>query len=248
MDRWPRPPSSKRVILSLCDFTGQWARPYVEDLNELVFDSDGILKECTSRYHVFLIDTKFRHRPDYLPDHLWVDEHLHDNVTSITADVREIEGWLDDMAEGWRPWGVLAAPPCTHFSGAGARWWPEKDADGRTADAVEIAEACVRIGKRAQEWWCLENPVGRLNRWLGKPEMYFDPCDYGDPHSKKTALWGSFNTDLRTAPVDPTVYTTANGKRGSETWYRYGGKSERTKTMRSITPTGFARKFKQVNP
>ena len=53
--------------------------------------------------------------------------------------------------------------------------------------------------------------------------MYFHPYHYGDAHSKKTGLWGDFNTDLK-------------------------GKSEKTKTMRSITPSGFARAFKEVNP
>ena len=34
--------------------------------------------------------------------------------------------------------GVLSAPPCTDFSGSGARWWPAKDADGRTKDELVL--------------------------------------------------------------------------------------------------------------
>ena len=29
-------------------------------------------------------------------------------------------------------YGVLAAPPCTHFSVSGAQYWKAKDSDGRT--------------------------------------------------------------------------------------------------------------------
>lgn len=244
---WARPPSSKRVILSLCDHTGMWARPYVEDVNELVFDSSGNLEEKVSRYHVYLIDIKDPVKPDYLPDDLWIDESQYSNVTRVQLDVREMERWIEAHLES-RPWGVLAAPPCTDFSGSGARWWAEKDADGRTDLSISIARSCVRVGKLATKFWALENPVGRLNRWLGKPKMYFHPYHYGDPHSKKTALWGDFNTDLTRRCVEPVMYTTKGGKKGSYSWAKYGGKSEKTKTMRSITPSGFARAFKQVNP
>ncbi len=43
------------------------------------------------------------------------------------------------------------------------------------------------------KFWCLENPIGRLVNYLGKPKMYFHPYEYGDPYTKKTCLWGQFN-------------------------------------------------------
>lgn len=39
------------------------------------------------------------------------------------------------------------------------------------------------------------------------------------------------------------MYETKNGKRGSWMWANLGGKSERTKELRSITPMGFSRAF-----
>jgi hypothetical protein len=86
----------------------------------------------------------------------------------------------------------------------------------------------------------LENPIGRLNRWLGKPVMYFNPCDYGDTYTKRTALWGEFNSDLPFNKVFPSE--------GSKLHLKYGGKSERTKMLRSITPDGFATAFFLANP
>lgn len=89
--------------------------------------------------------------------------------------------------------GILAAPPCDHFSVSGAQYWPAKDADGRTLEALSIVDACLRIIYACKPfWWALENPVGRLVHYIGKPRMSFNPCDYGDPYTKKTLLWGTF--------------------------------------------------------
>ena len=145
-------------------------------------------------------------------------------------------------------YGVLAAPPCDHFSGSGAQYWKQKDIDGRTDDAVSIVNACMKLIEQAKpSFWALENPVGRLYKWLGKPKMYFNPCDYGDPYTKKTCLWGNFNTPEKN-PVEPIFYYYANGtKRGSWFHVKLGGKSKRTKELRAITPKGFALAFYKAN-
>ena len=136
-------------------------------------------------------------------------------------------------------YGILAAPPCDHFAVSGARWFKEKDKDGRTIEGMGILIACLEIIARCQPvFWALENPVGRLRRWMHKPAYIFDPCDYGDPYTKKTCLWGRFNIPPKT-PVEPIE--------GSKLWRMYGGKSERTKRMRSITPPGFAKAFYEAN-
>lgn len=133
-------------------------------------------------------------------------------------------------------YGVLAAPVCTDFAGSGARWWRGKPPP---YEGLSIVDACLRIVAVTQpHFWVLENPVGRLRRWLGPPVMYFDPCDYGDPYTKRTCLWGKFNRP-KLRRVKPT--------KGSAMWARYGGKSERTKRLRSVTPPGFARAFFEAN-
>jgi len=105
--------------------------------------------------------------------------------------------------------------------------------------------------------WALENPVGRIASVvpeLGKWGLIFNPCDYAgfadDPDSeaytKKTCIWGSFNVDLPTSPVEPVMYE-RGGKRGSWMWANLGGNSARTKELRSNTPTGFSRAFFRAN-
>jgi len=154
------------------------------------------------------------------------------NITLPEHDVREYEPPKN-------VYGILAAPPCTHFSGSGAMWWKAKDKDGRTLEDLTITTACLMLIVKCQpKFWALENPVGRLRRWIGQPRMYFNPCDYGDPYTKKTCLWGSFNEPVKN-PVEPTE--------GSKLHLKYGGKSERTKMMRSITPRGFAEAFYKAN-
>ena len=133
--------------------------------------------------------------------------------------------------------GILAAPPCTHLSGSGARWWKEKGT-GALLEALSIVDACMRIILMAQpKWWCLENPVGRLTRYLGKPKMYFHPWEYGNPYTKKTCLWGNFNEPIK-SPVEPTE----GGK-----IHRMPPSPDRGK-LRSITPLGFAQAFFEANP
>jgi hypothetical protein len=142
-------------------------------------------------------------------------------------------------------YGILAAPPCTHFSIACNRLWDEKDADGRTMNDLAIVSACCRIIVATNpKFWVLENPVGRLKNWLGKPVMSFNPYDYGDPYSKKTLLWGSFNWPYKTNKIEEPESEKGHNKG----WiYKYGGSSKATKTARSITPPGFAKAFFTAN-
>ena len=141
--------------------------------------------------------------------------------------------------------GILAAPPCTHFSGSGARWWEEK---GETAllEALSIVDSCLRaVVIYRPKWWCLENPVGRLTHYLGEPKYRFHPNDYAgyseDPESneytKYTCLWGDFNIP------DPSP-----GELRNKEYIHKMPPSDERSTLRSITPDGFAKAFKEANP
>lgn len=143
--------------------------------------------------------------------------------------------------------GILASPPCTHFSRAGAWMWKEK---GTTAliEGLALVDACLRaVAIYQPQWWCLENPIGRLQDYLGPPSFKFDPCDYGDPYTKRTWLWGKFNPPPPTAtPEFRNNVRALKGKPGTRdrtTWL--GSKQAR---RRSETPLGFARAFFEANP
>ena len=142
-------------------------------------------------------------------------------------------------------YGILAAPPCTDFSVSGAQYWKQKDADGITKKSLDIVLACLKIIKKCEPiFWCLENPVGRLPKLipeLGNP-WYFQPHWFGDAYTKKTGLWGNFNKPQKINEVEP-VRVCSQGS-----WLmKLGGKSKRTKELRSITPQGFAKAFFKAN-
>lgn len=138
-------------------------------------------------------------------------------------------------------YGILFAFPCTHFAGSGARWWAEKDKDGRTLEDTKILTTGLMIIATCKpHFWCLENPVGRINKWIGKPVLYFNPCDYGDPYTKKTALWGKFNIPQKN-PVEPQFVTYKDGSRFAP---NYGWS---TNENRGVTPSGFAKAFFEAN-
>jgi len=229
--------SKKMNVLSLCDYSGAWAKPYAD-----------------AGHTVFLVDPK--HRPAKGED-VWSFE---DGMLKCSDTVR---GFLNLMKQGWINTNfdvILAAPPCTHFASSGARWFKDKDADGRTDEAVGIIYDILEIVSMCDpKVFALENPVGRLERLVpelsGMKGLMFNPCDYAgfadDPDSeaytKRTCLWGWFNADLPTAPVEPVFLTASNGDRYAPLMMKTGGKSERTKELRSNTPTGFSRAFFRAN-
>jgi len=137
---------------------------------------------------------------------------------------------------GRQVYGVLAAPPCTHLCIGGSRWWNTKG-ESALLEGLSTVDACLRfITATRPRFWALENPVGRLRRYLGSPSLIFNPCDYGDYHTKKTCLWGEFNE-----PEENRVFAFDSRR----TQHVPGGKDQ--SKIRSITPAGFAREFFKAN-
>ena len=128
-------------------------------------------------------------------------------------------------------YGILVASPCTAWASSGA--WVKRSAE-EWHEAIEIVQACQAIIKQCQpHFWAWENPVGRLALLLGKPAMYFQPYDYGDPWTKKTALWGRFRPPFKSVLIEPV---------GS-----WAGSMHRSPAIRAATPPGFARAFFEAN-
>jgi len=134
---------------------------------------------------------------------------------------------------------VLAAPPCTEFSLA---------KNGQVRDylsAFETVAACMRIIALCRPvWWALENPVGLLQRWLGEPQFTFEPYHFGDPWTKRTAIWGNFTVPVTGPYVKPL---------GSGPLCRICDPKQkrigacRKAGHRAITPPGFVRAFFKAN-
>jgi len=214
------------TILSLCDYSGNWPKPYADN-----------------GHSVTLVDPKH-------------PTGLHVGNDGITRFGGTVDDWSAISTEPFDI--ILAAPPCTHFASSGARWFTQKDADGRTDEAVQMIRGIIAYVKRTKpSVFALENPVGRLAALVpevGKWRLIFDPCDYAghanepqkEAYTKRTCLWGWYNNDLPMSRVEP-IYYHKGGKRGSWMWANLGGKSERTKELRSMTPQGFARAFYMAN-
>ena len=168
----------------------------------------------------------------------WSEPYKHAGypVVRVTLPARDVRTFTPPDV---KVWGVLAAPPCTEFSLA---------KNGRERDFVEglaTVNACMRVVLSVRpRWWALENPVGLLGRWLGRPRFVFEPFQFGDPWSKRTALWGEFQPPasgpfvdaidgggplcVECHPDDPRVCSIAD--------------------HRAVTPAGFARAFFEANP
>lgn len=141
-------------------------------------------------------------------------------------------------------WGILAAPPCTEFSMA-----RNGNRDTRPHDFIagmECVNACLRIILQSRPaWWALENPTGHLSKFLGTPRDVFEPCEFGDPWTKRTALWGDFALPERGPFVKPLgggPFCRVCDPSGTQTAWCSNA------AHRAVTPAGFARAFFAANP
>ena len=95
------------------------------------------------------------------------------------CDVREVLGMGWDL--------MIAHPPCTYLSYAGARWFkvqPDRYDKAREAYKFVKMLADAEVPKIA-----IENPRGLLTKWHGKPSQVIQPYQFGDAFTKYTCLW-----------------------------------------------------------
>lgn len=230
----------QKTLLSLYDYSGEWSRPYRD-----------------AGWDVVQIDIKIPAWSDCLDDcgNYWCEWH---NKHAYECDCPEVDEWDCDPYYGsdimhfpyqrWKHFdGILIAVPCTDFSNAGSQYWKRKDQDGSTEKSIKLVRKSLEIVEYfSPSFWVLENPTGRITSCipeLGKPSYWFHPSDYGENYTKKTYLWGRFVPPM--ALFGPGV---GNPVPASESpIMKLGGKSERTKTLRSVTPPGFSKAFYLAN-
>lgn len=115
-------------------------------------------------------------------------------IESYSCDIQECSGghpeWhikadaLEIIKIKWDL--IIAHPPCTDLAVSGARWFKEKQADGRQQKSIDffmkfINAECERIA--------VENPVCIMSRIYRKPDQIIQPWMFGHGEVKTTCLW-----------------------------------------------------------
>lgn len=139
--------------------------------------------------------------------------HLQQDVTPLLK-----EDW--DM--------IIAFPPCTDLCSSGARWFPEKWADGRQQKAIAFFMQFTNLNCPLV---AIENPIGIMSTSYRKPDQIIQPWQFGHGETKATCLW------LKgLPPLEPTNVVSGREER----IHRIAPGPERSK-LRSKTFPGIAR-------
>lgn len=216
---------TKKVIISLCDYTGIMVKPWV-----------------AAGYRAVLVD----------PQH---ETHTNDgSVERIPLFLLDAMQRIGEIIRTEQVVFVAAFPPCTDVAVSGAAHFQAKANKDKhfQAKAALIAEQCRAIGAMSGAPWFFENPVSVFASIFGKPSFTFDPFEFGgylpeddehpeypeiiadrDAYPKKTCLWSGGGFEL---PEKKPVYVRPGY---SDQHHKLGGKSLKTKNIRSATPRGF---------
>jgi hypothetical protein len=96
----------------------------------------------------------------------------------IQGDVLEI------LNDNWDM--MIAHPPCTHLAISGARWFKEKQKDGRQQRGMDFFMEMINA---PIEKIAVENPIGIIPRFYRKSDQIIQPFWFGDSVQKATCLW-----------------------------------------------------------
>ena len=238
---------TKGIVISLYDFTGEALKPWAEagytcyafdiqhDKNNVVldhFEGGGILR--------------------------YAHADLHNYKTIVN---------LKHTFEGVNVVFGMAFPVCTDMAVSGAAHFKRKAKVDPLFQikAVSHAMRCGELFDALGVPYFVENPVSVLATKWRKPDHNFHPYEYGgyipddqaehprwpeyiaprDAYLKKTCLWTGSGFVMPTkVSVDPEKY---HGNGYSTAMMKLGGKSQRTKDIRSATPRGFAKAVYEFN-
>jgi hypothetical protein len=233
--------NKRKVVLSLYDFTGEALKPWAEAGYECyAFDiqhDDQVVETYEGGGSIH-----YRH----------ADLHDHTHLNAIQ----------DQFNDGSVAF-AMAFPVCTDMAVSGAAHFKAKaDRDPNfQSKAVSYAMWCGELFEDLGVPYYVENPVSVLATKWRKPNYTFHPYLYGgyipqeesehpewpqyiaprDAYPKKTCLW----TGNSFVMPDFKPVTVEDGY--ARQHLKLGGKSMKTKNIRSATPRGFARAVYEAN-
>lgn len=212
-----------KTVVSLFDMTGNMVRPWAE-----------------AGFNCYCFDIQNDNR---------VDGNIHYMKADLYSDV-----WREYIKE-LNPDMLFAFPPCTDLAVSGASHFKKKAAANPNyrAEAMALVYLARDIGEAVGCPYMIENPISVISSEWRKPDHKFHPHQYGgylpeddthpdwpeyiaprDAYPKLTCLWtgnGFTMPDKRPVAV-PEGF--------SAQYKKLGGKSIKTKNIRSATPRGFA--------
>lgn len=177
------------------------------------------------------------------------------------------------LLSGRRVVFVFSFTPCTDVAVSGARHFTKKLASD--PDTWNRAVRWARLAETLSETYgcpfVVENPVSMLSTLWRRPDYIFHPSDYGwyldpddthprwpdyipeqDAYTKRTCFWTSKSFIMPPKePVEPMLVEVRLGSgrvtKSSPFFAKLGGKSLKTKNIRSATPRGISRAVFLVN-
>lgn len=136
---------------------------------------------------------------------------------------------------------MVAHPPCTYLSKAGARWLHTKDGinEERLSKGIMAKDFFIKLFNAPIRQIAIENPLPLKIFNLPKENQIIQPCWFGHPFTKKTLLW------LKDLPkLKPTSYefypkpflpsNTGGKKRGQKYHYTTISQKDSSKTFHGI--------------
>lgn len=130
---------------------------------------------------------------------------------------------------------IIAHPPCTYLSNAGARFLYPKGVlnEDRLKLGLDAKEFFMQLYNADCDKICVENPIPSRVFGLPKYSQTIQPYEHGHPFKKKTCLW------LKNLPLlKPTnIVDVRESTKIAGNWFNKGGKDRqknRAKTFEGI--------------
>jgi hypothetical protein len=141
---------------------------------------------------------------------------------------------LEILDQGW--YLMIAHPPCTYLSNAGAVHYygkKAKNVEERKQKGLKAKNFFMALWEASIDRLCIENPLPLKMFNLPESSQIIQPYEYGHPFQKRTLLW------LRGLPnLKPTnVVKERQSTKVVGNWFNTGGKNRqknRAKTFQGI--------------